>query len=325
MKADLDQVIERLKRAERALVVGHVRPDGDAIGSVAALTLILRKLGAQAEGCIPDPVPWFYREVSGTRVLRTVEELRGKEFDTVVVLDSSDLDRIGDAVELFPARTPDVVIDHHVTNSGFGLLNLCAPDYAAVSLIVHEIGKRLVEYDRELAELLLLGIATDTGFFKYESVDAQVFEAAAELARYGARIQPIASAVLEHRTPNTIRLLTEMFHTLHLELGGKLAYAYVSAGMLRRTGCREEDTEGFVGELRAIHGVEVAILFSEWPEGEVHVSLRSKSYADVSRVALRFGGGGHPRAAGCTLKVTRLEEAIYPVVAAARGLLEEAG
>ncbi|HIQ00150.1 TPA: bifunctional oligoribonuclease/PAP phosphatase NrnA [Candidatus Bipolaricaulota bacterium] len=322
MKASLDRVVERLKAARRALVIGHVRPDGDAIGSVAALTLILRWLGKEAEGCIPDPVPWFYREIPGTRVLRSVEELRGREFDTTVVVDTSSLSRIGTAAELLSGQEPDVVIDHHVTNTGFGALNFCDPSYAAVALIVHEIGKRLVEYDRELAELLLLGLATDTGFFKYGNVDAQVFEAAAELTRQGASIQPIASAVLEHRTPNTMRLLVEMLSTLQLEAGGQLAYAYVSADMLRRTGCSEEDTEGFVGELRAIHGVEVAVLFSEWPEGEVHVSLRSKSYADVSRVALAFGGGGHPRAAGCTLKVARLAAAIPPIVAAARRLLE---
>lgn len=318
----MDRVVERLKAAQRALVIGHVRPDGDAIGSVAALTLILRRLGREAEGCIPDPVPWFYRGIPGTKVLRTVEELRDRKFDTTVVVDTSDLSRIGAATELLSGRDPDVVIDHHATNTGFGALNFCDPSYAAAASIVHEIGKRLVEYDRELAELLLLGLATDTGFFKYGNVDAQVFEAAAELTRQGARIRPIASAVLEHRTPSTIRLLMETLGTLRLEAGGKLAYAYVSADMLRRTGCSEEDTEGFVGELRAIHGVEVAILFSEWPQGEVHVSLRSKSYADVSRVALGFGGGGHPRAAGCTLKVARLEEAIPPVIAAARRLLE---
>jgi phosphoesterase RecJ-like protein len=324
VRASLDHVIEQLKRAKRALIVGHVRPDGDAIGSVAALTLILRKLGVAAEGCIPDRVPWFYREIPGTRILRTVEEIRGRKFDTAIVLDSSDLSRIGDAVELLPREEPDVVLDHHVTNTGFGALNFCDPDYAATAMIVHEIGKRLVPYDRELAEVILLGIATDTGFFKYAAVDDRTFAAAAELARHGARIQPIASAVLEHRSPKTIRLLVEMFRTLRIEAGGRLAYAYVSAEMLRRTGCDEEETEGFVGEIRALHGVEVAILFTEWPEGEVHASLRSKSYMDVSRVVRALGGGGHPRAAGCTLKVPRLQDAITRVVEVTRSaLLEE--
>ena len=104
VKASLDQVIERLKAAQRALVIGHLRPDGDAIGSVAALTLILRKLGVEAEGCIPDPVPWFYREIAGTRVLKGVEELRGREFDTFIVLDSSDVSRIGPAADLLGGK-----------------------------------------------------------------------------------------------------------------------------------------------------------------------------------------------------------------------------
>jgi len=323
MKASLDQVITRLREANRALVVGHIRPDGDAIGSVAALTLILRKLGIEAEGCIPDHIPWFYREIQGTRIIRSVAELRGKGFDTAVVLDASDISRIGEAAQLLPGREPDVVLDHHVTNTGFGALNLCLPNYAATAMIVHEIGKRLVPYDRELAEVILLGIATDTGFFKYATVDDRTFAVAAELARHGARIQPIASAVLEHRTPKTIRLLVDMFRTLRIEAGGKLAYAYVSAEMLRRAGCGEEETEGFVGEIRALHGVEVAILFTEWPEGEVHVSLRSKAYVDVSRIARALGGGGHPRAAGCTLYVPRLRDAIARVVEAVRVALLE--
>jgi phosphoesterase RecJ-like protein len=321
MKTTLDGVVERLKRARRALIIGHIRPDGDAIGSVAALTLILRKLGKEAEGCVPDPVPWFYQPIEGTRILKSVQELRGEEFDTVIVLDSSDVSRIGEARALLRGREPDLVIDHHATNTGFGVLNFCDPGYAAVALIIYEIAKRTVECDQVLAELLLLGIATDTGFFKYQSVDQRTLAAAAELVGCGARPHRIASAVLEHRTLKTVRLLAEMFNTLEVELGGKLAYGYVSAEMLSRSGCGEEETEGFVGEIRSLYGVEVAILFTEWPEGEVHVSLRSKDYADVSRVALKFGGGGHPRAAGCTLQVPRIADAIRPVVEEARALL----
>jgi phosphoesterase RecJ-like protein len=325
MRASLDTVIERLKGAKKALVIGHVKPDGDDISSVAALVSILRKLGKEAEGCIADRIPWFYHDLPGAALIKDVDELRDYRFDTAITVDASELSRIGKAVELLGGKKPDITLDHHKTNVGFGELDFCDPGYAATAMIVYEIGKRLVPYDPELAEMTLLGIATDTGFFKYASVDHRVFEYAAELVKLGANIQRLAAAVLEHRTPNAVRLLTQMLSTLKIEEDGKLAWAFVSADMLRRTGCTDEDTEGFAGEIRAIHGVEIAILFVEWPEGEVHVSLRSKSYADVSEIALVFGGGGHRRAAGCTCKGKDLAAVIAEVVTEAKRTLRNAG
>ncbi len=321
-KVPLERVIARLREGKRFLVIGHVRPDGDAIGSVAALVLILRRLGKVAEGCIADRIPWFYRGLAGVDAIRTPEELRDFSFDTAVVVDSSDITRIGGAAELLRGKRPDINLDHHVTNTGFAELNHCDPSAAATAALVHEIGRRLVPLDPDIAEALLLGLATDTGFFKYSTVDRRVFLQAAELVGAGADIQRIATAVLEHRTLEEIKLLVEMFGTLHVEEGGRLAWAFVSAEMLRRHRCSSECTEGFVGEIRAIHGVEIAILFTEWPPGEVHVSLRSKGQVDVSRIALRFGGGGHPRAAGCSFQGVPLEEAIGRVVAASREALK---
>lgn len=328
MKADLGTIAERLKRAKKALVVGHVRPDGDAIGSAAGLALILRELGVEAEACIPDRIPRHYRAIPGTSFVKRVEELREREFDTVVVIDSSDISRVGKAVSLFPKPRPDVVIDHHITNSGFGELNFCDPSAAATCLIIHELGKHLLPkgYTREIAELLLLGIATDTGFFRYADVDERVFAAAAELSRYGARIRPIAEALLENRTLNTVRLLSEMFRTLVLEEEGEIAYAYLSEGAFRRCGCEEDEAEGFISEIMSLRSVEVGALLIEWPKGEIHVSLRSKGRVNVSEIALAFGGGGHPRAAGCTLKGIPVEEALELVAARLReGLKRSVG
>ncbi len=312
MKADLGTIAERLRRAERALVVGHVRPDGDAIGSAAGLALILRELGIDAEACIPDRIPRHYRSIPGTSLVKGVNELRGREFDTVVVVDSSDISRVGEAAELFPNRPPDVVIDHHITNSGFGELNFCDPNAAATCMVIHELGKILLPhgYSSEIAELLLLGIATDTGFFRHADVDERVFAAAAELSRYGARIRPIAEAILENRTLNTVRLLSEMFRTLVLEEEGRIAYAYLAEEHFRKHGCEGDEAEGFISEIMSLRSVEVGALLVEWPKGEIHVSLRSKGRVDVSEIALALGGGGHPRAAGCSFKGISLQEAL---------------
>ncbi len=314
MKSTLDEVIDRLQKAQRVLVIGHIKPDGDDISSVASLVLIMRKLGKTAEGCIADPIPWFYQDLHGVSVIKTVEELKDYRYDTTVTVDASELSRIGDAVKLLHGNPPDITLDHHKTNPGFGRLDFCDPTYAATAIIVYEIGKALIKYDPELAETTLLGIATDTGFFKYGNTDYKVLSYAAELIRAGADIQRIASAVLEHRTLNEIKLMTEMFNTLQITEDGKLAWAYISTEMLTRNNCTEEETEGLVGEIRAIHGVEIAILFIEWPKHHVHISFRSKSYADVSEIALAFGGGGHARAAGCSCKNVDLEPLMEKVV-----------
>lgn len=324
MKSTLAEVTDRLRRAQRVLVIGHIKPDGDDISSVASLVLILRKMGKAAEGCIADQIPWFYQDLHGVSVIKTVEELKDYRYDTVVTVDASELSRIGDAIKLLNGNPPDIILDHHKTNPGFGQLDFCDPEYAATAIIVYEIGKDLVEYDPELAETTLLGIATDTGFFKYGNTDYKVLSYAAELIRAGADIQRIASAVLEHRTLNEIKLMTEMFDTLQVAEDGKLAWAYISTEMLTRNGCTEEETEGLVGEIRAIHGVEIAILFIEWPKHHVHISFRSKSYADVSEIALGFGGGGHARAAGCSCKNVDLEPLMEKVVAKARKILRNA-
>jgi len=324
MGATLDAVIERLKKATKVLVIGHIKPDGDDISSVASLVLILRKMGKIAEGCIADSIPWFYQELHGVSVIKQAAELTDYSYDTAVTVDASELSRIGEAVKLLNGNPPDITLDHHKTNVGFGRLDFCDPSYAATAMIVYEIGKRLTEYDPELAEATLLGIATDTGFFKYATTDYKVFTYAAELVKAGADIQRIASAVLEHRTVNELRLMSEMLDTLRIEEDGKLAWAYVSADMLTRNGCTEEDTEGLVGEIRAIHGVEMAVLFIEWPANHVHISFRSKNYADVSEIALAFGGGGHARASGCSCKNVRLEDIAEKVIAKAKETLKNA-
>jgi phosphoesterase RecJ-like protein len=321
MKKRLDVVIERLRGAKRVLVIGHIKPDGDDISSVVTLVLILRRMGKTAEGCIAGDIPWFYKDLRDVSLIKSVDDLRDYQYDTAVTVDASELSRIGDAAELLKGRKPDITLDHHQTNVGFGAIDFYDSAYAATAVIIYEIGKELVEYDAQLAEINLLGIATDTGFFKYSNTDYKVFSYAAELVKVGASIQRISSAVLEHRTMNEVKLLSEMFAELRIEEEGRLAWSYISVEMLRRTGCRDDNAGGLVGEIRSMYGVEIAVLFIEWPGKEVHVSLRSKNYADVSKIAVQFGGGGHVRAAGCSCNDVDLEDIMKRVIDSARKAL----
>ena len=320
----LDQVIDRIREGQRFLVIGHVRPDGDDISSVASLVMILRKAGKTAEGCIADGASPFLERLDRNGIIKDVDALRDYAYDTAITVDASELARIGEAAKLLEGRGPDITLDHHKSNLGFGKINVCDPAYAATAMIVYEIGERLVDFDLDLAEMLLLGIATDTGFFRYASVDERVFSYAAHLVREGANIGRITEAVLEHRTLNEIHLTTAMLDTLKLSANGRLAAAYVTAEMIEGAGCTDDDTSGLIGEIRSIAGVEVAIMFIEYPEGSVHVSLRSKQTVDVSEIALQFNGGGHARAAGCSCTNVTLEELIKTVTAAAEGAIASA-
>jgi phosphoesterase RecJ-like protein len=284
------------------------------VSSVATLTLALRKIGKVAEGCIADHIPWFYYDIEGVSEIKSLDELRNYEYDTSVTVDASEISRIGDGALLLKNGKPDIVIDHHRTNSGFGEIDFYDSAYAASAVIIYEINKKLgIEYDQKLSEINLLGIATDTGFFKYSNTDAKAFRYSAELIEKGARIQKISSAVLEHKSFKELKLFSEMLNTLRVE-EGKIAWAYVSAEMLERNDCTEEETGGFVGEVRAIYGIEVAIFFIEWPKNQINISFRSKEYVDVSEIAVSFGGGGHIRASGCSIKDATLEETMNMVL-----------
>jgi len=155
-------------------------------------------------------------------------------------------------------------------------------------------------------------------------VNERVFESAAALVRQGANIGRIAEAVLEHRTLSEIQLHKDMLETLKLSVGGKLASAHVTADVIERNGCRDEDTFGLVSELRAIGGVEVAIVFVEWARGTVNASLRSKNRVDVSQIALRFGGGGHVPAAGFSQSGVDIADLMADVLADAERTLGKA-
>ncbi|MGC8708384.1 MAG: DHH family phosphoesterase [Athalassotoga sp.] len=324
MLVQLDDIVERLKKGKKFLIIGHIKPDGDDISSVASLTLILRKMGKTAEGCIADHIPWFYQDLEGVSEIKGLEELKGYDYDTSVTVDASEISRIGDGASLLKDGKPDVTLDHHRTNVGFGELDFYDSNYAATAVIVYEIAQKLgIEYDSKLAGINLLGIATDTGFFKYSNTDAKVFRYAANLVEKGANIQKISSAVLEHQTLKELKLFSEMLNTLTVDMDGKLAWAYVSYGMLDRNNCTDDETGGFVGEVRSIYGVEVAILFIEWPKNQVNISFRSKDYIDVSELAVYFGGGGHIRASGCSIKEVDLKETIDKVIKKAREFIIE--
>jgi phosphoesterase RecJ-like protein len=312
------EILARLAAARRVLLVLHVRPDGDSIGSTLAMARALRKMGKSAEVVAPDPIPPNLAFVPGAESALPAGGTQGT-FDTALFLDCASLDRIGGATADLARAGPVLNVDHHPSNVRYGAVNYIEPQAAACGEVTHDLIRDLgVALDPEIALGLYVAIVTDTGSFRYQSVTARTHRIAAELLDLGVRPAEVGRRVWDSRTLASVRLEAAALATLVQE--GELAWMDVTAAMLAASGAAAHETEGLVNDPRSLEGVEVAVLFTDEGRGEVRVSLRSAERVDVSAIAVGFGGGGHARAAGCTLRMS-LEEAHAAVLSAVRKAL----
>jgi len=312
-------VISELMSKDNILVLGHVMPDGDDISSVASLAEGLRRLGKRVRAAIDDQIAWYYKLFFAVDSIESFDQLQDFHPDLIVVVDCSSPDRVGRFQKLLKSSEL-IVVDHHETNLMFGDLNLVDLTSASTAQIVYNMNKAMgVTYDAELATTNYLGLATDTGFFKYSNTDANVLKIASELVEFGAKPYFVASVILENKTFQQFKLLAKMIE--HMKIEGELVYSWLSYEDYLSLGCTENDSSGFVSELRSMKDIEVAILFTEFPKGEVHVSFRSKQWLNVSKIASALGGGGHARAAGCSYKNVELVNVMDEVLRLTREAL----
>ena len=295
MLITLSEAASKIKTANKILITAHVQPDGDAIGSTLATMQMLRSLGKTAQVFIDDSVR------KNLHALPHFEEIRrpsAEKFDAdlLLILDTSP-DRIGNVSKLTDA--PILNIDHHVTNKGDGY-ELCVDTEAAATCeIIFRLSKELdVEITPDIATCLYTGIATDTGFFQFSNTRAETLAIASKLITYGVSPHFI-SEQLEKKSLAEVRGLSAALNSL------KMFYDDKVAGMIldHETAKKFDSTEGFIDEIRVIETVDVAFLITEKAPNVCRVSMRSKG-VDVSKIADKLGGGGHIRAAGCTLKTT---------------------
>ncbi|MBQ6005858.1 MAG: bifunctional oligoribonuclease/PAP phosphatase NrnA [Selenomonadaceae bacterium] len=295
MLITLSEAASKIKTTNKILITAHVQPDGDAIGSTLATMQMLRSLGKTAQVFIDDSVR------KNLHALPHFEEIRrpsAEKFDAdlLLILDTSP-DRIGNVSKLTDA--PILNIDHHVTNKGDGY-ELCVDTEAAATCeIIFRLSKELdVEITPDIATCLYTGIATDTGFFQFSNTRAETLAIASKLITYGVSPHFI-SEQLEKKSLAEVRGLSAALNSL------KMFYDDKVAGMIldHETAKKFDSTEGFIDEIRVIETVDVAFLITEKAPNVCRVSMRSKG-VDVSKIADKLGGGGHIRAAGCTLKTT---------------------
>lgn len=302
MKELLHEIASIIRNSNRFLLLMHEFPDGDAVGSNIALSLALRRMGKTVDVVSPSPLPECYSFLPGTgRVMSWTEPAR--DYDVAMLLDCADVKRAGKAERLLRRCKRIVNVDHHVSNGSYANVNLVDPDASATAELIMEIFDELgLEPTREEATCLYTAILTDTGSFQFQNTTPRALRAAARLVEHGANPSLIAEAVYENKSSSSIRLLGLALESLRLSDDGAVSWLWVTRDMLLRAEAGEGDSEGIINYARMIRGVEVAVLFKETDAAEVRVGLRSRHRVDVRRIADRFGGGGHARAAGCWVK-----------------------
>lgn len=299
------QAAQTIRQADSILLVPHLHPDGDALGSVLGLYHALCEMGKQQLLVVShDPVPEIYQFLPGWERIE-VEPQPVTTFDLTIACDMSQLMRSGKHETLARAARQILQIDHHVPHESFADLRLVDTQAAATAEIVYRLLRSMKHpISPEVATCLLTGIVTDTFSFKFPNTTPSSLRIAAQLNKSGADISDINEHVFEARTFSAVKLLGLALSTLQSTPDGKIAWVAISPDLFEKSGATDEETEGIVNYVRSIHGVEVAFLMREMHEKRVRVSLRSRGGVDVAAIARTFDGGGHENAAGCTLEMS---------------------
>ncbi len=311
---NIAETSELLKSKNKIVLCSHISPDGDTLGSMLALGNALTSLGKEVILTVDDTIRDTYAFLPGIEKVIHLKDGDAIEADLLVAIDISSIDRIGNVLSYVKAKET-LNIDHHLSNTKFAdyiALNSCA---AATGELVYDIVVALnVPINSEIAVCLYTALFTDTGSFKYSNTTPRTLEIASQLLAKGVRPDYISDCI-GMKSKETVKLLTEVLATLTFACDNKIAYIQIDNEHYDET----IDTDAFISYPRYIKGVEVAIMFKEIEKNLTRVSMRS-SDIDVSEIALSFGGGGHMRAAGCSI-YKHLDEAKKDLLEALKGKL----
>ena len=304
----MTKFLDLLRTRHSFLLTGHENPDGDCLGAETALFHLLRGLGKQVHIVNPDPIGRsfdFLLEHTPFGHARGEDPL--PEFEVAVLLDCCQLSRVGSLGQrLAQSGKTIAVIDHHVgSDRGDGSVCYVDPTAAATGALVRRLYRELhVPLGKAAAEGVFLSLVADTGWFRYSNADAEVFAMAGELVASGVDGSRIYDALYRRNHPDSASLLAEALGRHRLRLQGKLAMVSLDKAMMERAARADFDTDAVLDPLRSLDGVEVVALLKERFDGGVKCSLRSRRDVDVQAIVAAFGGGGHKKAAGASLRMT---------------------
>lgn len=297
----LDNILEEINKANSIVILTHENPDGDAVGSSLALYNALKNYGKNTDVIIPEYSRCF-EFLPGSSEIK--KESNIEYYDLAISLDTATMKMLNGCAKYFENAKTSIVIDHHGTNTMYGDFNFVNPDAPACSQILIVLLQYFnINITKEIGSCILAGIITDTGGFKYSGVNVETFEFVAELLNKGVNVSKIYRRVLDTTTKSSFELRRIAESRLEFLFDGKVAFTYITLQDEQNVNAETGDHEGLVNIGKCIEGVEVSVFIRELKDGKGwRVSLRSNEYVNVSDVALLFGGGGHPRAAGCNIQ-----------------------
>jgi phosphoesterase RecJ-like protein len=299
---ELEEIRSVLKDTKEIVLASHVNPDGDSVGSLLALAMVLIAENKQVFPCLPEPwkYPPQYDFLPGRELL--VEPGEVKEGPGLfVALDCSNLERLGPLEEKARSARRLINIDHHEDNRMFGAINLVDAGASSTSELIYKVIKGATwPISPEIATCLYTGVVTDTGRFQHRNTSPDTFEIAYELASAGADIFQVVREVYDSQSLPYTRLLGRALQRIEFMSDYEFAYSYITQEDLADTGATLPETEDLIDHLRSVRGTRVVALFKELSDGKVRVSLRSRDGYEVGPIARSLGGGGHAMAAGYT-------------------------
>jgi len=327
VSVDFQQVIELIEQGQRFVVTCHKRPDADALGSALGLAYVLREKGKEAVVYVPEALPLSVRFLGCADVVRELPQ--GATYDATFCMDTAAKVLVPDALPSEDVRGPLVVVDHHAAHDDVGDVVVRDIDACATGSVVMDLAEELeIPLPEASATPLYAALVADTGGFRYPSTQAKNLRQGAQLLELGADPWPVAYELFEGWPSERLGLLSAILDTLELALDGKLALLRVTRKMLEDLGATDDMVEGMVNYGRMLRGVQIAALLWEFPNDhdaskiEVKISLRSQGPADISKIAMALGGGGHRAAAGAQIEGT-LDEVDAKVRDEAKKLLAE--
>jgi phosphoesterase RecJ-like protein len=309
-----DAILRIIEEKDNFVLLTHIHPDGDAIGSLLGLRDILEKIGKRVFAYLDEPVSHLYDFMPGcNRVNSSLADLRqfldesGSDI-AAIALDCGEADRLGDQKNQFLTIQPFLVIDHHISHRNYGNYRWVEPECSSAGEMVYEIAAALkTPLSYKCAYNLFVAITTDTGSFRYECTSERTLEISARLLGYGVKPEEIAGHIYDNFTPERLKLMQLVLETLEISVDKQVAFIHVTHEMFDRSEALKQDVEGFVDYPRSIKTVKVALFLKEGMGDFVSVSLRAKGGCDVAAIAKSFGGGGHRNAAGCRFVGKSLE------------------
>jgi phosphoesterase RecJ-like protein len=302
----VERILEALDNAKTICIVGHVRPDGDCVGSQIGLAMALENAGKTVTVWNEDVLPDKLRFLDPDR--RFNRPVDGRKFDVVVATDCASFERLGKVANHIGDRGLLINIDHHASNTKYGDINWVSPREPSSGELIYDLcGWAGWKITQPMADCLFTAVSTDTGSFQYPVTTPETLETAAHLVERGADLGKICQEVYQSFPLTRVRLLRHVYNKFRLTHDAKTAYFWLKRADYARTGASTEESEGLIDHIRAIEGVVVAIVFEEMEPGMTRISFRSKNdKVNVNEIASLFGGGGHKAAAGARVAGTAL-------------------